>query len=307
MADEQTIQNRIAEEQSKINVPSYQDVTLDGAWKRRSNTMFAIGGIGLVTGAVIGLTAPLAAIAGGAVMTGALVAKSVAIFSAIGMSAGWGLGSIVGPSAGATAAAMKEFERRTLAREVEEKIRENPDAKVTLHETPAPQREESDGLTTYFNWRTSLLFAAVGAAAGLVFAGALVATGAVAAAGAEAGIAAFAMPAMKMLLGAAASSVPAVIAYSVGVGASFGAVFGINYPRIVRKLSGVTGDMLSGKAIDAPFPESANLPELKPVMSPVVEIPEQPSKKFADKMDRKPNFEAIVSDAAKEAGTCVTR
>lgn len=307
MVDEQTIRQRIAEEQAKIDVPSYQDVAFDGAWKRRSNSQWGLGLLGLATGAFMGLAAPGAAMLAGASIGGGLLLKSMAIYSAIGMSAGWGLGSFVGPGAGAAASAMKEYERRQLARDIEGKIRENPEAKVTLAEEMPLPSDEKGGLANYFNWKTSLLFAAVGAITGLVFAGALVASGAVVAVTAAEtapGLAAYAMPAMHMLLGSAASSVSAVVAYSVGVGAAFGSIYGVNYPRIARKLSNAFGDMLSGKAIDAPWPKSANLPELKPIVSPVVEVPEReeaPAKQFAANIERKPNYEKLVTEAIKEA------
>jgi len=302
--DQETINKRIAEEQAKIVVPSYQDVTFDGAFKRRTNSMFGLAVLGLVTGAAIGLAAPAAAVIGGAAMTGALVAKSAMIFSAIGMSAGWGMGALVGPSAGAAASAMKEYERRTLAREVEEKIRENPEASVTLAPHPAVQPESSGGIRDYINPRAAMAFAIIGAVAGLVFAGALVASGALAA-GTEAApaITAYAMPAMKMLLGSAATSVSAVVAYSVGVGASFGAIFGVNYPKLSRATSDFFGDMLSGKAVDSPWPPGANLPTQQPVLAPVVEVEkpaEKPSKLFAPAVLKKEDYATLVKSAPAE-------
>ena len=113
---------------------------------------------------------------------------------------------------------------------------------------------------------------------------------------------------MKMLLGSAATSIPAVTAYSVGIGASFGAIFGVNYPRLARDLSNRFGDMLSGKAIGADWPTSSNLPELKPILTPVVQpAPEVAEQTFSQNEKRAVNYEQLVSQSIKEADTQLAR
>ena len=269
MATEAEIQKRIAEEQAKIKVPSYQDVALDGAWKRRSSAIWGISIVGMMMGTMVGLAAPiLPAIAASLPITALLVAKSVAIFSAIGITAGWGVGAVLGSSSGAAASTMKEFERRQLARGIEQTIRDNPDATVTLGENAIEQESTDIGVSRYFNWKAGLTFAALGALGGMVFAAALTLSGGVGAA-----IPLFAMPAMNLLLGESVTATAAIV-YTVGLGSLSGALFGINGPLFARKAANFFGDLLSGKAIGAPWPDSANLPDLKPILSPVVTKPE---------------------------------
>jgi hypothetical protein len=292
---EQDINKRIAEEQAKINVPSYQDVALDGAWKRRSNMMWGLGALGTGFGAAFGLIgAGLAAVAG-APLTPELVGTSLAIFSATGMSSGLATGVMVGPSAGAAASAAKEMERRVLARQIEEKMRENPDTKIELHETPQTPPKEPFKLADYVNFKTMAVFAAIGLAGGLIAAAAFTA------AAASGGAAAFAMPAMGALLGTVAPTATALSIYSGGMGMAFGAFFGVNVPKLTRLSSNFMGELLSGKAIDAPWPASSAVPEQKPILSPIITEPEQESTKtFSDKVGRKPNFEALVNQSIKE-------
>lgn len=303
---EADINKRIAEEQAKIEVPSYQDVAIDGAWKRRSSMMWGLSILGVGFGAVFGLAAAGLAAAGGIAVTTKLVLDSVAIFAATGMSTGLATGVVVGSSAGAAASSAKEIERRMLARDIEQKIRENPDANVEMHTTPAPEPKQPFRLSDYVNIKTALLFAAIGTVGGLIAASAFIAAGGLTGAGAAA---AFAMPAMSTLLGTATPSATALTIYSTGLGTAFGAFFGVNVPKLARLAGNLAGDMLSGKAIDAPWPKEANLPEQKPILSPMVNSPEPetPSKTFSDKVERKPNYEALVSQAIKDAESYPSR
>ena len=96
MVTEAEIQQRIAEEQAKIDVPSYQDVVWEGAWKKRAAGLWGMMGVAMVVGAVMGLAAPLFPILGGMEVATALalIPKSVTIFSAIGISSGLVIGEI---------------------------------------------------------------------------------------------------------------------------------------------------------------------------------------------------------------------
>jgi hypothetical protein len=312
MATEQDIQKRIAEEQAKIAVPSYQDVAFDGAWKRRSGMIWGLAIVGAISGAGIGAAALVApALFAEVAVTSALVVKSMVAFSALGLSAGWVAGAGAGFPAGAAASTMKEYERRTLARDIEQKIRDNPNATVTLGEHALEPKKEDFGLDGYFNWKTALVLAAIGAVGGAVFATALALGGPATA---------FAMPAMEFLLGAKASAV-AISAYTIGLGAATGAFFGVNIPRIGRFAGNFMSGILSGKAIGAPWPEEANLPELKPILSPVVTKPtraptpevsmEQPveGKHCGCVKEKAPlkNYEALVNRSIAEADMALSR
>ena len=297
MATEAEIQKRIAAEQAKIDVPSYQDVAFDGAWKRRSGLMWGMAIVGAVAGAAIGAGALLApAIFGELALSGALIGKSMIALSGVGLTAGWAAGAAAGFPAGAAASTMKEFERRTIARDIEQKIRDNPDATVMVGEQLVEKKETSLGLSRYFNWKSALVLAGIGALGGAIFAGALALGGPAAA---------FAMPAMEFLLGAKATAAT-VAAYTVGLGALAGAFFGVNVPLIGRKAGDFMSGILSGRSIDAPWPKEANLPDIQPILSPVVVRPEPevasaPSKSFAAKEKRTPDFEALVAQSIKEA------
>lgn len=313
MATEAEIQKRIAEEQAKIDVPSYQDAAFDGAWKSRSRMIWGLAMVGAIAGAVIGAVALIApAIFAGLAVDAALVAKSMIVFSATGLSSGWAVGALAGFPAGAAASTMKEYERRALAREVEQKIRENPEATVTLAEKDPIQRKEDWSVSGFYNWKSGLLLASMGAIGGSIFAAALSYGGTA--------LAPYTMQAMDFLLGeslkemgkAAAANV--ITAYTIGLGAAGGALFGTNIPRIGRMAGNFMGGILSGQSIGAPWPKAANLPEPKPVLVPVVVQPEQEiaaeiqTPKFADKVVRTESFEALIVQSAKDAECgCPTR
>jgi len=307
------INKRIAEEQAKIEVPSYQDVAWDGAWKRRTASLWALGALGLVAGAAIGVGAAFSAVAGGAALTGALIGKSAAIFSAIGISSGMAAAIATGPSAGAAASTAKELERRMLARDIDQAIRADPEATVVLGEDVQPERPFPNDLSGYVNIKTGLLFAAIGAVGGAIMAAAFIASGGLVN---PASAGAFVMPAVTTLLGASPSA-GAVIAYSIGMGATFGAFFGTNVPRMSRQLIAIAGDLLSGKAIGADWPPAANLPDLKPILSPIIKhsqpevavFEEKPvaAKSFAAKEKPPVNYEALVDASMKEAEAAMAR
>ncbi|MDX2074560.1 MAG: hypothetical protein SFX19_09405 [Alphaproteobacteria bacterium] len=310
MVSEAEIEKRIAEEQAKIEVPSYQDEVWTGTWKRRAGALWGLMGLAMVVGAVIGLLAPLFPILGGmpAVEAVALIPKSIAIFSAIGISTGLAIGSVMGPSAGASAAAIREYERRQIAREIEETIRRNPEADVSLVAKGVALQEEDKEKnirwTDYFNLKTGLLFSGLGAAGGLVFATALAAVP---------GADNFAMPAMNWLLGESVKIPAVVTAYSMGLGSLFGLNFGVSHALITNKAVNYANDLLGGKALGEPWPRRVNVPEPKPVLSPVVHVkengdgPEATPTKFAEKLQRAANYESLVAQSVKETEGCNSR
>lgn len=304
MATEAEIQKRIAEEQARIEVPSYQDVAWDGAWKRRAAGMWGIMGVAMVVGALIGLAAPLFPILGGMEVAAAvaLIPKSIAIFSAIGISSGFVIGTGIGPSAGSSAATMKEFERRTLARKVEEVIRKNPDVPVHLVKEMVAQKEEDKEKNAkwsdYFNVRAAMTFSAIGAIGGLIFATAL---------SYAPGVAQFTMPAMEWVLGISAKIPEIAVAYSMGVGALFGANFGVSHALITRKAVNVAGDLLSGKSLGNPWAKSVNVPDLEAILTPALarseideEVPVALQSKFSEKLPRAANYEALIAQSLRE-------
>lgn len=317
MVPEETIQQRVAEVQSKIDVPSYQDVAWDGAWKRRAGAIWGVAGVATVVGLVTGLAAPFFTVLAGMELASAaaLLPKSVAVFSALGLSSGLAIGAVTGPGAGAAASTMKEYERRQLARKIEEEIRRNPEASVELIAErvalPEQDKPENARWSDYFKLKTGLVMAAIGAVGGLIFAGALLAVGGVAAEGA---VASFGMPALKIMLGEAAKDAAMVVAYSMGLGACFGANFGVSHALITRKAVNFANKLLSGEAVGGPWPKSVNVPEPQPVITPVVvphahedrmEMETKPA--HAAKFERAAGYESIAKRAVPENGAVVTR
>lgn len=282
MKDSVNIEQRIAQEQAKIRIPSYQEVAWDGAWKKRSAATWGLGFFGLATGAFIGAVAPIApALFADVPATGELFARSIAIFSALGISGGMAVANVVAPAAGAAAATAKEVERRQIGREIEEALLKDPGAKVEIASTSTPLTEmEPAGLSRYVNLSTGVLFALIGAAAGAVFAAGL-------AAAEGTMLTQMAMPAMDAL---GISGAAAATSYSAGLGAAFGSIFGLNYPLISNKLVTKASEFLSGKAIGAPWPDSANLPDLKPILAPNIEhSPEYLAKQsFVERLQQQP-------------------
>ncbi len=320
MASEESINEKIAEIQARIDIPSYQDVAWDGAWKRRAAAIWGMMSVALVVGASIGLLALLPPAMFGLPLTAELVGQSVAIFSALGISSGLVIGATVGPGAGAAASAMKEFERRQIARDIDRLVRANPDAPVELIEEMVAQKEEDKEknlrFSDYVSIKKSLIFAGIGAVGGLVFAGALYAVGGFGVPESPM-VAQFAMPAAKFLLGASASSVAVVSSYFAGIGGLFGANFGISYPIITRKAVNFFADLLSGKSIADSWPARVNTPAPDPVIMPVHKqqeaLPELPDiaavstdnvadlKNYTQKIRPQNNYEELVRQSIAQA------
>lgn len=309
---QEDIRKRIADEQAKIEVPTYQDAAWDGAWKRRAGAMWGVAGVAAIVGALTGVIAPLTPVLVGMGLAEAvaLIPTSVAVFTAIGTSTGLAIGAAVGGDAGAAASTMKEYERRQVSRDIKQAIEQNPDVSVEAIQEPVGQPEEdkekSAKWSDYFNLRAAVTFATLGAIGGLIFATALTASG---------GAAMFAMPAMELLLGAAAQNAAMVTAYSMGLGAAFGLNFGVSHALITRKAVNFANDLLSGKALGAPWNVNVNDPDLKPVLvpelhqkaparsMPVPEVQAEEEKAccYADKVTRAPDYESMVTQSIKDA------
>lgn len=291
------IEQRIAEEQAKIDVPSYQDAAWDGAWKRRAGALWGMSTVGGVTGAIIGAAALIPpALMGAVPLTLAAVATSTLIFAALGISTGFAIGAVVGGQAGAAASTAKELERRLIARDVENKLRENPAAHVCLTAKPAASEREPTKWMDYVNVKTGLLFAAIGAVGGLIFAGALSVAPSMASN--------FAMPAMELLLGKGATTA-AIAAYSAGLGACFGSMFGVSYTKITRDAVNFAGKLLSGEALSDPWPISVNLPDPKPILNAQVDV--EPTRSFAENTPAPSNYRDLIATQQQGCEPCQVR
>jgi hypothetical protein len=219
-----------------IEVKSYQDVAFDGDWKARSRGLWGISFLGLLTGAAIGLLAPIVPALMGASIGLSEIGASLALFSATGMATGMLVGTQVGASSGAAASVTKELEGRDLARA--EAIEQAMGVELPKPNLPKAKEKEQ----RYFNPKISFTFAAFGVLAGLVMAAAFFASGGA--------VATAAVPALSTLLGAkAAVDVGMTTAYFASVMGCFGAIFGINYPVIAKKFNNMAGDLLGGKAL----------------------------------------------------------
>ena len=250
----------------EIEVGSYSKIGFDGAWKQRSRSFWAVGFVGLVTGVAIGLIAPfIPAIASifipsiGATFSAATphILASMAIFGATGMAAGFVGGGLVGAAAGGPSSVAKEMERRNLEREKEVEKALGVTFPQHIPEKPKENNER------YFNPKVGLLFAVFGVVAGLVMAASYIYGGA-----------AFALPALEAVgLGGTGAAHGAVTAYFAGVMGCFGAIFGINYPKILNDLQDYTGTLLGGQAIGTSWEkEIGRTPEIVQQITPQLAV-----------------------------------
>jgi hypothetical protein len=269
-----TLDQRIEEETAKIKVDSYQKTASIGGWAGGGRTLWAISVVGAVMGAAIGLVAPLFPVIVGAawpVLT--TIGTSVAAFAATGISLGFGGGLVLGRISGAAAAVGEEQEKRMKEWMVRQKLADNPQAEIL---PDAPKAEEpkkpfwqrfKDTYHTYVNPRVGLRFAAIGAIGGLIMGAAFIATG---------GVAGFAvMPALEALTGLSASALThgAILAYSAGVVASFGALWSFNFPKITSNLTHFFGELVNGKYGGREWgPQQEKTPEMAKEKSPEREI-----------------------------------
>lgn len=221
------------------DIPTYSNVAFSGAWAGRSRAMWGCAAVGLVFGALIGLIAPFFPVPFVASMSwsaaAALVPTSAAIFSAVGMLTGFAVGAINGTAAGAAAGATKELERRLRDHEIELGIAPSREAAPP---PTKPQEEKPFVLEEYFNLRIGAVFAALGAVGGLVLSWAC-----------NSGMADAALPAMKTLLGGAATNPTAVTSYITGLMTSFGALWCFNFQKIATFFQDISGRLMSGELL----------------------------------------------------------
>ncbi len=254
------LEQRMAEEGSKIKAESYQKVASLGGWSGGGRTLWAVSIVGALCGAAIGLVAPFfpLLVVGASGFQAALTALpiSLAVFTATGMSMGFGGGLVLGRISGTSAAVAQEQEKRMKEWTARQLLAQNPNAEIVPDVLPAPEPEKpfwqriKDNYRTYINPRVGLTFAAVAAVGGLVMAAAFIATG-----GAGAFAVASELGAISGLGKAAfagetiAANTPAIIAYFTGVMASFGALFSFNLPKITSAMTHFFGELSSGRLL----------------------------------------------------------
>ncbi|MFO0390198.1 MAG: hypothetical protein ACK502_10860 [Alphaproteobacteria bacterium] len=247
-----TLQKRLAEETVKINVDSYQKTASLGGWAGGGRTLWAVSAVGAAMGAVVGAVAPVfPVIVGASTMATAVAAlpASLAVFAATGMGMGFTGGLVLGRITGSNAAVAEEQERRMKVWTAKQLLAQSPDAKIVADEPKEKTKDTrsfwqkvKDNYHTYVNPRTGALFAVIGAVGGLIMAAAFAATG-----GATGAV----IPAMTAVTGLTAEALtPTVMtAYTVGVMATFGALFSFNLPKVTSDATEFVGKLLSGKPL----------------------------------------------------------
>ncbi len=278
-----------------IKVESYSKTAFKGSWVGRSRAMWAVSFLGLVTGLAIGLIAPffpvLAVGAFTAEMAAANVLGSMAIFGASGMATGFIVGGFIGGASGGVSEAAREAERRDL-------VRTKAIEQATGLQIPEVNVAQNKPEQKYFNPKVGLLFATFGAIAGGIMAAAFVFSGA--------GAAAAAIPALSTLthgvVGAAAIQ-SAQTACFVGVMTCFGALFGINYPKISYALQDYAGKLLGGDLLGSSWDkEPARGIDITIERQPSLAAAQQPMQQYVycDERDLPTNH------AVKEARRSIT-
>lgn len=228
-----------AEEDKGHSVASYRNVAFTGAWMGRARGIWGVAALGLLFGAGVGLCVPLFTslfMLSTEVLTTTAFIHSIAIFSAVGMASGLTAGTIVGTSAGAAASTIKELEKRTLKHE--EAMEKALGISIDSEETKLSKNDNQ----TYVNFKVMSVFMLLGAAAGLIMAGAFFASGV--------GLAAAAVPSVEAVIGTSLiTSNAAVTAYFTAVMTCFGGLFGFNFPKMATDLQEFAGGLLGGELL----------------------------------------------------------
>lgn len=314
------LEKRIAEESAKIKVDSYQKAASIGGWMGSGRGLWAISIVGAVSGAVIGLVAPVIPallVAGVAMPNLALIGTSIAAFAATGLSTGFAGGLMLGRISGATAAVAEESERRAKEWTTRQLISQNPDIKIVPDAPKKPEAKKSlgkqlrDSYYTYFNPRVGLAMAAIGLVGGLVLGAAFIATG---------GAAGAIMPALGTLTGVAmptaaalaemgsaafsATQAAVVMSYTAGVTATIGALWTVNYPKITSAMTYFFGELMSGRLLGREWKPPSEVPAQAKEKAPeiIMATPEKSSaRSFSD-------FRALVARQETErANDLLTR
>jgi hypothetical protein len=257
--DNAHIEQRIKEETAKVKVDSYQKVASMGGWSGGGRTLWAVAALGAICGAAIGLVAPffpLMAIGFSTLPAASTILASTAAFAATGMLTGFSGGLVLGRISGASSAVAQEQEKRLKQWMVRQKIGQNPESEIVPDATTetAPKsflQRVKDAYRTYVNPKVGLTMAALGAAGGLLMGAAFLAT-MPASLGAASGV--FAVtPVASMMATLTGLTAPgaltggAIVAYSTGVMAAFGALFSFNLPKVASNMSHFFGELISGK------------------------------------------------------------
>lgn len=289
--DDPEINARIAEESAKLKVNSYQKVASLGGWGASGRTLWAISTIGAVTGAVMGVIAPffpMIVLGAAALPTLAVIGTSIAAFAATGLVMGLQGGLMLGRVSGSAAAVAEESERRAKEWTVRQMVSQNPHAEIVPDAPKAAPAKKPfwqrmrDKYYTYCNPKIGLIMAGIGLAGGLILGAAFVATG---------GAAGVIMPALGALTsmglaegaGAAgiAAAAPAILAYSAGVGALFGAIWNFNFPKITSEVTEFYGKLINGDIVGRRWePPKSKTQSTAPEMAQAPEAPA--SRSFAD-------------------------
>jgi hypothetical protein len=203
-------------------------------------------------------------IVGAALPSLATIGTSIAAFSATGLSTGFAGGVMLGRISGTAAAVAEESERRSKEWTVRQIKGMNPQAHITpdAPETKPTKPSLKDTFRTYINPRVGLAMTLIGAVGGLIMGAAFLATG---------GAATFAMaPALGAVSGLGAGATgAALLAYSAGVGAAFGALWNFNFPKITSKTTEFFGKLVGGELVGRtwePEPAKAVEPQHQPAV-----------------------------------------
>jgi hypothetical protein len=296
-----------------INVKSYANIAFDGAWKSRSRAIWGIAFLGLIAGAAVGLLAPFFPLLAVESMTfGAAAANilpSMAIFGATGMATGFLVGGLTGASAGAASSVAKELETRTLQREkaLEQSIG------IFI---PNPEPEKPKAEQRYFNPKISATFAVLGAIAGKIMAAGFIAMhagGAVTAAT----VSNAAIPALTVILGTAVANPLAITACFIGVMTCFGAIFGVNFPKIGGYLQDLAGRLLGGELLGTSWEkeptkqqekaQTLNLAKSEPPVLPYPSYNNEPTTNHAEKFAKNKviSYKEFITSPNAEASPAI--
>jgi hypothetical protein len=262
------IEKRIKEETAKIQVDSYQKTASLGGWSGAGRTLWAIGTVGVVFGALVGLVAPFvpvlvtaAPLGLGAALGAAASAipTSVATFAATGLATGFAGGLMLGRISGVSSAIAQEQERRLKAWTIENIIKENPNADIEHDRHAAAPEKKSfgqrvkDNYFTYFNPKVGLAMTLIGVVGGLIMGAAFLLTE-----GTVGGLSSAALETLtglgpeavaKLGVDTLASSAGVVLAYSAGVCGAFGALWNVNLTKITSEVTHFFGEIISGRLL----------------------------------------------------------
>jgi hypothetical protein len=271
MTPEQTtpeVRAYIEEEKAKIEVPSYDAIVTNQAFKGRTAGYWAGTAMGFAWGSVVGIAA--AAVTAIAIPTAsfALLGGIVALTAATGSAVGVVSGQIIGAAAGAVRGGFLEYERRQKAAALEEQLMQDPSLKQKALEAARTRDENSPlilkadrSLRVEEMWKRSNgavdfagnLFAPktlmVSSTAGAIL-GAVWMIGALYAGGTAAGV----YPSLASILAPTALVAESTkLLAGAAIGAVTGASFGFNFPAVFTSLSRYAGATLSEKIFAKEF------------------------------------------------------